>query len=198
MGRSPILPMGAAVAAVALAASPGLPAVRPSERREYHEAVAFPLLALAVRSGSPMISSHYSHYSHASHSSHYSHYSGSHNSHASHYSHNSHASHFSTSPYTPPPSPSPTPTFSTATPRPHSPTATPTTSAATSKHPKPAQHKSASPTSIPSPIVTISPRLTNGHATGNDDAGGEVAIAVVLLAGCTAIVIYGRRRRNRR
>ena len=46
MGRPPILPVSAAVAAVALSASPALAAVTPTERHKGDAAVSFPLLAL--------------------------------------------------------------------------------------------------------------------------------------------------------
>src|ERR1700729_597436 len=98
MKRSPILPVGAAVAAVALGASPGLVAARPVDKRDQNGVISFPLLALRVADHAEKPSGHFSHSSHVSHSSHYS---SSHNSHASH------ASHFSSVP--PSPSPSPTP-----------------------------------------------------------------------------------------
>src|SRR5579862_7412271 len=104
MGRLSILPMSAAVAAVALAATPGLAAARPPERRDHGAAVSFPLLALPAKDGGASPAAHYSHSSHeshASHSSHSSHISGAHNSHASH---SSHTSHFSSSPASPAPS----------------------------------------------------------------------------------------------
>ena len=78
MKRSPILPVGAAVAAVALSASPGLAVAKPVDKRDQNGAVSFPLLALSTGDHSAKPTGH------VSHSSHVSHYSSSHNSHASH------------------------------------------------------------------------------------------------------------------
>lgn len=72
MRLSPILPVGLAVAAVALSASLGNTVAEP-DKRGNHEVVAFPLFAL--KSSDRILSSnnHYSHESHSSHESHFSH-----------------------------------------------------------------------------------------------------------------------------
>jgi hypothetical protein len=188
MKRSPILPVGAAVAAVALSASPGLAAAKPVDKRDQNGAVSFPLLALSTGDHAAKPSGHVSHSSPASHSSHYS---SSHNSHASH------ASHFSSVPSSPPPSPTPT---ATATPTP-----TPTrhhhrrTAKAGRRHHHPAAPKSKSPSPSPSditasPTTTINPR-TVSHSSGTN-AAGDVVI-VLVIGGVTLAVIYGRKKRPR-
>jgi hypothetical protein len=187
MGRSPILPVGAALAAVTLSASPALAAANPAEKRN-NGVVAFPLMALRASDSTPLPSSHYSH---SSHSSHYSHYSGSHSSHASHYS---------SSPYSPPPSPAPTVTTVTPTPTPTaSPTPTPTrTTAKTSGKTKKRRHSSSaspSPTGTStSPPARINPKPVSNDSS--DDSIGEVVIAVVVISGVT-LFIYQRKRRSR-
>ncbi len=188
MVRLPILPISAAVASVALAATPGLAAAKPLEGRDHGVAVSFPLLALPAKGGGPAPAAHYSHSSHESHSSHYS---GSHNSHASH---SSHTSHFSSSPVSP--SPTPAPTQITASPQPSSPTATTSAPVRASSKPGLRSHKSASPSGVPrSPIATFSPRPA-GNDNG-DGPGGDVAIGVVVIAGVTVYIIHRRRRRPR-
>jgi hypothetical protein len=189
MGRLPILPVSAAVAAVALAATPGLATAKLPERRDHGAAVSFPLLALPAKGSAATPAAHYSHSSHESHSSHYSHYSGTHNSHASHSSHSSHTSHFSGSPVSPTPAPSQT----TASPQPSSATASP--SAHAPSKPGLRHHKSASPSSIPrSPVATFSPKPTGNDNSG--DTGAGIAVGVVALAGMTVFIIYSRRRRR--
>lgn len=129
--KSPILPLAAAVTAVALGASPALAApVSPGERNA-SRAVAFPLLAVKgqVPASVGYHVSHSSHVSssgggHVSHSSHVSGAGGGHVSHSSHVSSVSHSSHVSASPApappvataspTPSPSPSPSPSSSPA------------------------------------------------------------------------------------
>jgi hypothetical protein len=184
MGRSPILPVGAALAAVTLSASPALAAANPAEKRN-NGVVAFPLMALRASDSTPLPSSHYSHSSHSSH------YSGSHSSHASHYS---------SSPYSPPPSPAPTVTTVTPTPTPTaSPTPTPTrTTAKTSGKTKKRRHSSSaspSPTGTStSPPARINPKPVSNDSS--DDSIGEVVIAVVVISGVT-LFIYQRKRRSR-
>lgn len=194
MKRSPILPVGAAVAAVALGASPGLVAARPVDKRDQNGAISFPLLALRVADHAEKPSGHISHSSHVSHSSHYS---GSHNSHASHASH---ASHFSSVP-PPPPSPSPTPSV-ILTP---TPTPTPAThhhhhrTATGKRHHHPAVPKSKTPSPSPSditasPASTINPQPAS-HSSGTN-AAGDVVI-VLVIGGVTLAIIYGRKKRQR-
>jgi hypothetical protein len=193
MGRLPILPVSAAVAAVALAATPGLATARPPERREHTAAVSFPLLALPSKNGSVTPAAHYSHSSHESHSSHISHISGAHNSHASH---SSHTSHFSSSPVSP--TPTPTPSQTTASPQPSSPNATTSSPAHRPAKPGLRSHKSASPSSVPSsPIATISPRLTGNHNSNDPGTGADIAVGILTLAGVTVYIIYRRRKQPR-
>lgn len=100
--KSPILPLAAAVAAVALTAAPAVATSTAPGKRDEVKVVAFPLAA--VKSQVPAsLESHVSHSSHVSgsgshvsHSSHSSHTSSvSHASHSSHTSSVSHASHSS-------------------------------------------------------------------------------------------------------
>lgn len=80
--KSPILPLAAAVAAVALGASPALAAPTSPGKHGEAQAVVFPLLA--VKGYAPAgVNAHVSHVSHSSHVS----GSGGHVSHASHTSH---------------------------------------------------------------------------------------------------------------
>jgi hypothetical protein len=87
VARSPILPLAAAVTAVALGASPAAAAPLSPGKRETANVVAFPLLAVKVQNSTGLGY-------HVSHSSHDSHVSGGgyHNSHYSHSSHDSHSS----------------------------------------------------------------------------------------------------------
>ena len=57
-----ILPLGAAVAAVALTASPGIAAANPVEKHGDSGLVSFPLLALRTGGGHAAADSHYSHF----------------------------------------------------------------------------------------------------------------------------------------
>ena len=90
--KSPILPLAAAVTAVALSASPAQAAPLLTGKRDGAAVVAFPLLA--VKGQAPASAG-----AHVSHSSHESHVSGT----GGHYSHVSHVSHVSSVP-----APSPT------------------------------------------------------------------------------------------
>lgn len=201
MKRPPILPLSAAVAAVALTASPGIAAASPPEKRGDSGLVSFPLLALRSGGGHAVVNSHYSHYSHSSHSSHsshYSHYSGSHNSHASH------SSHFSSSPGSP--SPSPTPSTTSSTPAPPAPVHR--------HHPHHPHHRhkrhhhqarrgtSASPsaTASSSPAPTTSSAITriNTHTAASDSEVAEGFGALVLVIGGITYILIRRRRRPQR
>lgn len=101
--KSPILPLAAAVTAVALGASPALAAPFSPGKRDEARVVAFPLLA--VKGQAPLGAGF-----HVSHSSHSSHVSGA-GGHSSHVSHASHVSSVpapapaSTAPAAPPPQP---------------------------------------------------------------------------------------------
>jgi hypothetical protein len=95
MPKSPILPLAAAVTAVALGASPALAAPLSPGKRDEVKIVALPLLA--VKGLAPMnIGSHVSHSSHVSGSG------------SGHVSHTSHISHVSSVPAPAPPSPTAT------------------------------------------------------------------------------------------
>lgn len=199
MRRPPILPLGAAVAAVALTASPGIAAASPAEKRDDSALVSFPLLALHAGGGHSAVNSHYSHVSHSSHSSHsshISHYSGSHNSHASHLSH---SSHFSSSPTSP--APSPTPTVTSSSPAP------PIAHRHHRHHHKRHHHHahrvasaSASATASSSPTPTTSSPITsiNTHTAANDGALADGLGALVIVVGGITYILIRRRRRPQR
>lgn len=190
MGRPPILPVSAAVAAVALGASPGLVAVNPAGKHKENEAITFPLLALASSNSTARPSGHVSH---SSHSSHVSHYSSSHSSHGSHYSHHSH---YSSSPSLPPPSPTPAVTQSSPTqaqsPRP------PGKKKHHARNPGSTRTPSHSPTpspsqSSPSAVPSISP----SPVSSDSSAGGAIADVVVALLVIGGVTVYVVRRKNR-
>jgi hypothetical protein len=187
--QSRILSLSAAVAAVALSASPGMAAVRPAGKRSDSAIVALPLLALHK---SDIAVSPYSHSSHVSHSSHFS---SSHSSHASHSSHSSHSSHYSSAPYSPPPSPVPSPvtTQSQSAPSHHAgapklPKIPRPSISSTSASPSPSQSTSPSPSA-----TTISPR-----PTANDSSPGDVAVDVIVgLAALGGVTFYIYRKNYR-
>jgi hypothetical protein len=108
VAKSPILPLAAAVAAVAIGASPALAAPLSAGKRDGTTAVAFPLYA-AKGQNPAGFGDHVSHSSHESHDSHVS-GGGGHSSHSSHDSHvsgggyhSSHSSHDSHSSSVPAP-----------------------------------------------------------------------------------------------
>ena len=187
MRRSSILPVGAAVAAVALGASPGLAAAAPlSDKRNENGAALSSLLALRANDNSSLPDSHYSHSSHVSHSSHYS---GSHNSHASHSSHSSHFSSVSPPP-APPPAPTPSPSPTASTPQPvQSPTAV---------RPQPLPPATPSPTgTVVSPTPTISPRPASYGSSARDVGEAGLGVAAVVVIGGVTYYVYERKRRSR-
>lgn len=161
--KSAILPLAAAVTAVAVGASPALAAPLSAGRRDEVKAVAFPLLAVKGQAPANV----------GSHVSHSSHVSGS-GGHVSHVSHSSHVSSVSVpGPATavsvpttaaPPPAPAVTtsPSLSqspTATP---TPPPTPTASMTTGGSPvvAPAQSSQQGTTSV---VGSTSPAASSGH-----------------------------------
>jgi hypothetical protein len=177
MRLSPILPVGLAVAAVALSASLGNTVAEP-DKRGNHEVVAFPLFAL--KSSDRILSSN-NHYSHESHSSH-----------ESHFSHDSHFSSVSSSP-------APAPVTAAPAPVAGSPTATPSPSGSGSAVPAPAGSGSGLPGSGPVPsgsFGSLGPQQQTGDDSGS---GGAVAgvIVLVVAAGGVTYVVYRRNRRPR-
>jgi len=193
MGRSPILPVGAAVAAVALGASPGLVVANPAGRHKENAAISFPLLALASSNSVARPSGHVSHSSHSSHSSHVS------SSHSSHGSHHSHHSHYSSSPTLPPPPsvPPPSPTATQSSPaqslthRPHRKrkhhAGHPGSSATQSATPSPSPTRSS-----PSAVPSVSPRPVSDN--GETTAG---VVVVLLLIGTATVYLIRRKSRSR-
>jgi hypothetical protein len=192
MPRSRILPVGAAVAAVALSATPGLAAAATGKDHDQNDSVGLPLLALP---GSSHVVSPAGHSSHSSHASHSSHVSGAHSSHASHLSHHSH---FSSSPVSPPSSPTPSPT----------PTASPTPAhhpGHHKRHHRRRHHKrpqgsairsSPSPSDITStPIPTISQVAVSNNSS--DSGGGSTALGVVGIVVIGGVTLYITKRKRR-
>jgi hypothetical protein len=95
VARSPILPLAAAITAVAIGASPALASPLSAGKRDDAQVVAFPLLAVKGQgpAGFGYSANHSSHQSHESHVS-----GGGGGGHSSHYSHDSHYSHTSSVP----------------------------------------------------------------------------------------------------
>lgn len=201
MKRPSILPVSAAVAAVALSASPAVVAASPAGRRDLNGPVAFPLLALRADT-SPAAQG-----GHVSHSSHSSHISGG----GSHSSHISHASHFSsTAPPPPAPSPSPSPT-PTPTPVTDSPQPVTTNQAARKRKKRhhrrhhhatvaappsaPASPTAASSATGPSAAFTSRPASSTSPADSGGQVATDVSLAVVVAGGVT-FWIYRRKKRS--
>jgi hypothetical protein len=171
MRLSPILPVGLAVAAVALSASAGNIVAEP-DKRGNHEVVAFPLFAL--KSGDRLLSSN-NHYSHESHESHYSH--------DSHFS-----SVFSSS--------APAPVTTAPAPVVGSPSSP---SGSGSAAPVPAGSGSGLPGSgaVPSGSSdSFGPQQPTGDDSGDGGAVAGVIVLVVAVGGVT-YVVYRRNRRPR-
>jgi hypothetical protein len=195
VGKSRVLSMSAAVAAVALSVTPGVAVANPAGKRSSHSVVSYPLLALQM---SEQAISPFSHYSHSSHVSHSSHYSGSHNSHSSH---SSHTSHYSSSPTTPPPPP-PTSAAPTQNPAP-SPTQSQTSgqggnggAGISSGSPSPSGSQSTSQSPTPTATnSTITPQPAS-DGSSDDDAVAGVIIGLAVLGGAT-FFIYRRNSRTR-
>jgi hypothetical protein len=190
MRLSPILPVGLAVAAVAMSASQGNTLAEP-DKRSNHAVVAFPLFAL--KASDRLVASN-NHYSHESHSSHSSHISGG----GGHSNHVSHSSHFSSSPSSPAPQPIP----STTTPVQISGSSAPSRSGGSPAAPAgsatavPAPSGSAllSSGGAPSPVGSFSSEPTGDTSGGGDAAAGVLGVLVVTVGG----VSYYVYRRNRR
>jgi hypothetical protein len=174
MPRSSILPLAAAVAAVALGASPALAAPLPRER-DGAKIVAFPLLAVQGKAPASV----------GSHVSHSSHVSGSGGGHVSH------ASHVSSIPAPPPITVAPPP----------APVASATTSPTPSS--SPAQTASASASADGSPRVAPShgSGTTSAAAVGSSSPatgqGGGCAFLIVAPFGALAGRIRHLARRRR-
>ena len=153
--KSPILPLAAAVTAVALSASPAQATPLLAGRRDDVKVVAFPLLAVKGQLPTSVGG-------HVSHSSHQSHVSGSGGGHVSHVSHHSHVSSV--------PAPAPTSVATGATQAP--PPASPAPAAS-------AEYPGGSPAAAPSSgsLASSSADLASGSpATGN---GGGCAFVIV-------------------
>jgi hypothetical protein len=138
--KSPILPVAAAITAVALSSTPSMAAALPAGKRDDHKVVSFPLLAVKGKSPAGV----------GSHVSHSSHVSGT----GGHTSHVSHISHVSSVPAPPPPSSAPpvAPQPTTAAPPPAVP-------ATTSQSPSPSQ------SSAPAPVASITTSQAPASAT---------------------------------
>jgi hypothetical protein len=153
--KSPILPLAAAVTAVALSASPAQGAPLSPGKRDGATVVAFPLLA--VKGQAPAsVGSHVSHSSHMSGS-------GGHNSHVSH------VSHVSSVPAPPPTSAAPV--ASQAPPPPASvPSPIPSPAASTAGSPAVAPLQSGSPAVVgsgsPAVVGSGSPAPSSSHGSG--------------------------------
>jgi hypothetical protein len=185
MRLSPILPVGLAVAAVALSASQGNTVAEPSKRSN-HEVVAFPLFALKA---SDRILSSNNHYSHESHESHFS----------SHFSHDSHFSSVSSSsaPAPAPATTAPAPVVGSPTITPSS--STPSSSGSGSAAPVPVGSGSGPPGSgaVPSGSdYSSSPQPTGNTSDGSEPAAATLGVLVVTVGGLSYIV-YRRKRRPR-
>ena len=153
--KSPILPLAAAVTALALGATPAQAATLSPGKRDQAKVVAFPLLALKGQAPESI----------GAHVSHSSHVSGS----GGHQSHVSHASHVSSVP-----APGPAPT--SAAPATYQPP--PPAAVTTSPSPVPATSSStASPTAASEGSSTASPVgssaiLASGSPTSTSSGGG--------------------------
>jgi outer membrane biosynthesis protein TonB len=158
VSRSPILPLAAAVTAVALGASPALAAPLSPGKRDEVKVVAFPLFAAKGQAPASL----------GSHVSHSSHVSGS-GGHVSHVSHLSHVSSVpapvpTTAPVAPPPTtaaPPPPPATTTPPPSP-SQSPIPTASLITSVPPVIAPTQDNQPSS-PAVVTSASPTTSSGH-----------------------------------
>lgn len=169
--KSPILPLAAAVTAVALSASPAQAAPLLAGKRDGAQVVAFPLLAVKGQMPAAVEG-------HVSHSSHQSHVSGSGGGHVSHVSHHSHVSSV--------PAPAPTSAATVATQAP--PPASPAPAAS-------AEYSGGSPAAAPSSgsLASSSADLASGSpATGN---GGGCAF--VIVAPFSALIGWIRRLARR-
>lgn len=147
--RSPILPLAAAVTAVALSASPAQAAPFLAGKRDGAAVVAFPLLAVKGQASA-------SAGAHVSHSSHESHVSGT----GGHYSHVSHVSHVSSVP-----APSPTSAAPVVSQPPASASPAPAVSVSSGGSPTvapPQGSLTGSPAGSPAVVGSGSPATSNG------------------------------------
>jgi len=193
VSKSPILPLAAAVTALALSASPAQAASLSAGKRDEAKVVAFPLLA--VRGQAPASVGY-----HVSHSSHVS-GTGGHNSHVSH------ASHVSSVPAPPAPPPTTAAPAPATTYQPPPPVPSPT---AVKRSHRPAPHHSthATPTlappqgslSGPAIVGSGSPAVVgSGSPTSTSSNGKGCAFIVVAPFGALSSRIrrVTRRRRSR-
>jgi hypothetical protein len=160
VSKSPILPLAAAVAAVALGAPPAVAASTSPGKRDAATVVAFPLAAVKSQVAANLES-------HVSHSSHVSSSGGGHVSHSSHSSHTSSVSHSSH-------------TSSVNAPA-------PVTTAPTTTSPSPVYSSSAipsfsdggSPSALPSQSsLTVTPSGSGSSITATSKPGGCAFIIV--------------------
>lgn len=181
--KSPILPVAAAVTAIALGSTPSMAAAMPAGKRDDHKVVSFPLLA--VKGNSPASVS-----SHVSHSSHVSGTSG-HNSHASHVSHVSSVP----APPAPPPQSSAPPVAPTTA-------APPPVVSANTTAPSPSQSSapaSASTTTSQAPASVTTPATspTSSSPAASGSQGCLLVIAAPFGALGSRLRRFARRRRLR-
>jgi hypothetical protein len=159
--KSPILPLAAAVTALALGAAPAQAATLSPGKRDEVKVVAFPLLALKGQAPESI----------GAHVSHSSHVSGT----GGHQSHVSHASHVSSVP-----GPAPAPTSAA----PSTYQAPPPAAVTTSPSQVPAASSTAaSPTAAPQGSQTASPVgssaiLASGSPTSTSSSGGGCAFVI--------------------
>jgi hypothetical protein len=161
--KSPILPVAAAVTAIALGSTPSMAAAMPAGKRDDHKVVSFPLLA--VKGKSPAgVSSHVSHSSHVSGT-------GGHNSHASHVSH---VSSVPAPPAPPPQSSAPpvAPAPTTAAPPPAVP--------ATTTGPSPSPSQSSAPAPVASTTTSQAPASVTTPASSPTASGSQGCLLVIV------------------
>lgn len=173
--KSPILPLAAAVTAVALGASPALATSTSPGKRDEAKVVAFPLLAMKG----------YASANFESHVSHSSHVSGS-GGHVSHVSHSSHVSSINAPapPVTSAPPPAPPPAPVTTPPNPvYSSSAIPTSSAGGSPAVAPSQSG-----------LTVSPGNVESSSPAASKGGGCAFIIVAPFGVFTRGVKWLARR----
>jgi len=175
--KSPILPLAAAVTAVALSASPAQAAPLLAGKRDGPAVVAFPLLAVKGQASA-------SAGAHVSHSSHESHVSGT----GGHYSHVSHVSHVSS---VPAPSPTSAAPVVSQQPAPASPAPAVSVSSGGSPTVAPPQGSlTGSPAGSPAVVGSGSPATSNG-------GGGAFVIVAPFGALAGRIRRLARREKER-
>jgi hypothetical protein len=190
VAKSSILPLAAAVTAVALGVTPAAAAPLSPGKRDEAKVVAFPLLA--AKAQSPAAFGHSA--NHVSHQSHESHVSGG-GYHSSHYSHSSHDSHSSSVP---------APAQSSSAP------AAPVSAQPGSAQPAPASSQSlgspaavtsGSPSGVaPSQSALVGSPLVSGSGSPAANSGGQGCMFVFIApfsAAASGIRRLTRRRRAR-